>query len=523
MNKLSNPDKPVNFLFLITDQQRADYLGCYGHPLLRTPHIDAIAAQGTRFERFFVASPVCMPNRAALLTGRYPSVNGVRYNGNYLPYSASTFVEVLRAGGYRTALIGKSHVQPMTGEPPYARVDPATLGPIEEAWKDDAGDYTQEEPEHYEKPGRFEIQKPYYGFEHVDMVTKHSDQCSGHYLQWLREQTPQWQALRDRSNQLPHHYSCPQAIRTALPEELYNTSYIRDRAIDYLSRRADDDAPFFAFVSFPDPHHPFTPPGRYWDRYDPEDFAVERPFEAHKNPPPPLLWSRRKLLDGTRHTAAQDSFMAYEHELKQAMALTCGMISMIDDAVGTLIETLKASGQYDNTVIIFSSDHGDYLGDYGLLLKGALPFQAITRIPFIWSDPRRRSAQVNHALCSMLDIAPSIIERAGLRPYWGLQGKSFLAGEAIRDELMIEYQDGMCRMGFTQPAFVRSLITDHYRLTFYKGEPWGELYDLGNDPDESHNRWDDADYAAVRGGLSERLLRQMMNAVDQSPRSQRKA
>ena len=120
--------KAPNFLFIITDQHRADYLGCYGHPVVRTPNIDAIAAAGTRFDKFYVASPVCMPNRATLLTGRMPSAHGLRHNGNHLSYDASTFVDVLRVGGYRTALIGKSHVQAMTPFPATQPVDPASLG-----------------------------------------------------------------------------------------------------------------------------------------------------------------------------------------------------------------------------------------------------------------------------------------------------------------------------------------------------------------------------------------------------------
>jgi len=122
-----------NFLFIITDQHRADYLGCAGHPVLRTPHIDALAATGTRFEQFHVATPVCMPNRASLLTGRYPSVQGLRQNGEHLSYRANTFVDVLAASSYRTVSVGKSHVQPMTMHAPERRIDPAAVGLIDEA------------------------------------------------------------------------------------------------------------------------------------------------------------------------------------------------------------------------------------------------------------------------------------------------------------------------------------------------------------------------------------------------------
>ena len=126
--------KRPNFLFIITDQQRADWLGCYGHPVLKTPNIDSIAARGTVFENFHVASPVCMPNRASLLTGRYPSLHGLRYNGCALPTDANTFVNVLADAGYHTAAIGKSHLQPFTAMAPMGKTA-EEIGRMPEAWE----------------------------------------------------------------------------------------------------------------------------------------------------------------------------------------------------------------------------------------------------------------------------------------------------------------------------------------------------------------------------------------------------
>ncbi len=514
----------VNFLVIVTDQHRADYLGCYGHPLLRTPHIDALARRGVRFEDFHVASPVCMPNRASLLTGRMPSAHGLRDNGNILSWRANTFVEVLKQAGYRTAHLGKSHIQPMTGQAAESRIDPAALGLIEEAWKDDGGDYTQEQPHHYEQAERYAAKTPFYGYDEVDFVSQHGDQAGAHYLQWLKQKTPDAMALRDRANQLPHDYQCPQAYRTAIPEELYATSYIRDQAVDFLASTAGQDAPFFAFVSFPDPHHPFTPPGKYWDMYKPDDFDVPLPFDAHHNPPPPILWSRQQMQEGKRgQQGPQASFFASEREIREAMALTCGMITMIDDAVGKIMEALEASGQADNTVVIFTADHGDYMGDYGMMLKGPLPLRSITRVPFIWSDPQAANSAVCAALGSTIDIGPSILERAGLKPYYGIQGQSLLPvmrGEQDkREALLIEYQDSKSRQGFQTPAFVRTLVTKAHRYTVYKDQPWGELYDLVNDPHESCNRWDDAAYASHKHALTEQMVQALMKAVDQSPRA----
>ena len=166
-------NKP-NFLYIMTDQLRADWLGCYGHPVVKTPNIDALAAQGARFEKFYVATPVCMPNRASFMTGRFPSVHGLRYNGCLLSKRANTFVDVLKAGGYATATMGKSHLQPFTeieAQLPKAVSDEA---PIKEAWKTEPHEnYILEQPEKYRDDTVFEFPTPYYGFDHVDVVTGH--------------------------------------------------------------------------------------------------------------------------------------------------------------------------------------------------------------------------------------------------------------------------------------------------------------------------------------------------------------
>ncbi len=516
-----------NFLFIITDQHRADFLGCAGHPVLKTPHIDALAATGTRFERFYVATPVCMPNRASLLTGRYPSVHGLRQNGEYLTYRANTFADVLSANGYNTASIGKSHIQPMTEHPAEERVDPAALGLIREAWKDDEGSYENEVPERYAGNQKYEFPLPYYGYQHIDMVTDHGDQAGGHYLQWLRSQSAMADQWRDRKNQLPHEYKCPQAYRTPIPEELYSTSFIRDKALAYLDSVKNDDKPFFSFVSFPDPHHPFTPPGHYWGMYDPADFEARLPWGSHKNPTPPMQWLRAQQESGKRFASSPEAFMADADEIREAMALSCGMIAMIDDAVGAIVQKLRDTGKYDNTVIVFNADHGDYLGDFGLMLKGALPFRSITRVPFIWSDPASRQSRVSNALASTIDLAPTIMARAGVKPYYGVQGKSLLpvmdGSDILREQLLTEHQDGFARMGMPRYMMVRNLITDDWRYTVYRGEAWGELYDLKNDPDESHNLWDDPAHAKTRLHLGERLTHEMLENVDQSPHAKRRA
>ena len=519
---------PVNFLFIIADQQRADYLGCAGHPALQTPAIDSLAAAGFRLENMRVASPVCMPNRASLLTGRHPSAHGLRQNGRELSKRARTFADILRAGGYDAALIGKSHLQSMTGQPPrFAPEQPANPD-VPEAWRDDGENYAEEEPDKWKSDAPFRVALPHYGFNRADLVTLHSDQCGGHYYQWLRKQTPDADKLRDPANRLPHDYICPQAERTPVPEELYPTAYIRNRATEYLRDPARKKQPFFAFVSFPDPHHPFTPPGKYWGMYSPADMPAPLPYEAHRNPPPHLRAQRDMMRAGTQSTKETVAFMAGEREIREATALTCGMIAMIDDAVGEMLSALDETGLRENTVVVFTSDHGDYLGDFGLLLKGPVLLRGVTRVPFIWSDPAENfNGKTSEALCSTVDVAPTILSRAGLLPYNGMQGRDFLpvvrGDEPARDEALIEFEDNTPKMGFDKVPVARALLTNRFRLTLYLGCEWGELYDLQEDPQETRNLWDDSAYAETRRALAERLVRRMMAEGESSPFPRRRA
>jgi len=515
-----------NFLFFITDQHRADWLGCAGHLVVKTPYIDTLAAKGTLFEDFHVATPVCMPNRASLMTGRMPSVHGLRYNGCTLPARANTFVDVLAAGGYQTASIGKSHLQPFFDGVPKRDEDYSDRL-IPDAWKRDTSNYAQEQPGQYTTEDPYAFELPYYGFQKVDVVTGHGDRCGGHYQQWFRQACTNWRELTDPANELPHNYTCPQAYRTPIPEDLYPTTWIADRAIDYVSSCTEKSDPFFAFVSFPDPHHPFNPPGKYWDMYSPDQFDPDLPYKAHKNPTPPMEFLTERWQQGLGPEIPQSAFRTDRQHIKEAMALTAGMITMIDDQIGRVINALKESGQYDNTVIIFTSDHGDYLGDFDLLFKGALPFRSVTQVPMIWADPDATRPSKSHALASTIDVSASMLERAGLLPYHGMQGKSFLGcletEDSHRDALLIEYNDGASRLGFVPPARVRSLRTREWRFTTYSGLDWGELYDLSADPQETQNLWDDPAFASIKAELSLKLIDHLTAQMDESPLSERSA
>lgn len=520
--------KRPNILYFMTDQHRADWLGCAGHPVVRTPNIDSLAGRGTRFTNFYVTTPVCMPNRGAIFTGRYPSVNGLRHNGLPLPEDANTFVDLLRAAGYHTASIGKSHLQPFTDRPVKAEGRPEALNEaLPEARKVRDTRYDAEQPQTYEGDERYDVPTPYYGFDHVRLVTDHSDQCGGHYLQWLKQQTNEWAEIRDWANQLPHGYANPQAFRTRVPEELYPTSYIREEAKHFLAGRKDADEPFFAFVSFPDPHHPFTPPGKYWDMYDPDDFDVPLPFEAHRNPPEQLCKWKALMDEGVLPDNLQQAFMAPKRQIQEAMALTAGMITMIDDAIGDVLQALEESGKAEDTIVIFNADHGDYMGAFSLLLKGPFPHVSVNKVPFIWADPDNMAPKAVDGLAASVDIAPTILERCGVLPYFGMQGRSFLPqierDVPTREAVLIEHEENKMYPGLPAIPNIRNLVTTTHRLTVYKGLETGELFDTGADPNETLNLWDDPASSAVKSRLLFELSQAMLDAIEPGPRPLRYA
>lgn len=519
-----------NFILFITDQQRADHLGCYGSPV-PTPHIDSIAARGTRFSRFYVATPICMPNRATLMTGRMPSLHGARHNGIPLSLSATTFVDILAAAGWKTALIGKCHLQSMSPRKPtlgMPEVDPALVLPPDELREADKtilghGCYDQELRPKWLTGSTHELDLPYYGFRHVDLCVGHGDKVVGHYARWREARRPGADGLTGPENQLPgNDYVCPQAWRTALPEDLYPTHYVAEKTCDYLDAhaRSGGDEPFFIQCSFPDPHHPFTPPGKYWDMFDPADMELPANFHQSDAEVPAHVRALRAGRDGGKQNRDGQRVIAItEREAREAQALTRGMLANVDDRIGMVLAKLKALGLDRDTVVIFTADHADFMGDHQLLLKGALHYQGLVRVPFIWSDPDAPTGGgTREDPAGTLDIARTVLARAGLAPHNGIQGRD-LSGPADGDAAMvIEEHQRYGYMGFNHGFRLRTLMGKRWRLSIYDdGRAFGELYDLQEDPQELFNRFEDPACAAIRAALTEDLAHRMMRLADTSP------
>ena len=529
MQRMPTAPRRPSFVLFMSDQHRADLLGCAGHPVLRTPHIDRIAAAGVRFERCYVANPACMPNRASIMTGRQSSAHGARSNGVPLSHDEVTFVELLRDAGYATALVGKSHLQNYTGLPPrlarpQAGGQRVPAPALDQSRRDhlDGAAYGQEGPRDW-SAGANRVATPFYGFEHVDLVTGHGDLAEGNYLAWAAAQGADLRALRGPGNALPHDSRCPQAWRTAVPEELYPSRYIADAAARWLAARADSAQPFFLLVSFPDPHHPFTPPGRYWDLYRAEDMPAEPAFgDAGWAVPAHVQAVFDERAAGRAQLGGFGAFAVGEREAREAHALSCGMVACLDDAVGRVLAQLERDGRRDDTVLGFTSDHGEFLGDHRLLLKGPAHYQSLIRVPLLWADPGLgRAGAVTHQLASSIDLPATVLARAGIQAPWGMQGHSLLpvlAHDAPeRDAVLVEEEQQRLCFGFDRPPRVHTLVDARWRLSVYRDAPFGELYDLQADPRERVNLWDAPSHVAVQAALLARLVREQIAAVDSAP------
>lgn len=513
-----------NFLFVITDQHRADHLGCYGNGVVRTPAIDGLAARGKRFTRFTVATPICMPNRSTLMTGRMPSLHGSRHNGIPLSLDAVTFVDLLVAAGWRTSIVGKCHLQGISGRAPRLGMpapDPRLAAPprhLAEARAPKPGRYDQELPAKWRDDPGHDLDLPYYGFERANLCIGHGDGVEGHYGRWLDTHHPGVRALRGRDRQLAGNTTAlHDAWRSAVPVACHPSTYVAEETCRELDRLAAAKQPFFLQCSFPDPHHPFTAPGKYWDMYDPADIALPATFHSAAKRPARVA-DLHAARDENREAGRNSVVAITERQAREAIALTYGAITLIDDCIARVLARLEDLGLAENTVVVFTSDHGDFMGDHQLLLKGALHYCGLVRVPFIWSDPQLPgNGAVDASLAGTIDIARTILRRAGLAASNGMQGRD-LMGTSAPESMLVEDHQRFGYMGLDDGFRVRTLLTARHRLTLYEdGRTTGELYDLDADPGELDDRWSDPACASIRADLLAALAARMMSLAETSP------
>ncbi len=396
---LSSPsmNRP-NILWYCTDQQRFDTIGALGNPHVVTPTIDALVADGVAFTHAYCQSPICTPSRSSFMTGMYPSrVHNTRNGNESFPEYPPVITKLIAQSGYHCGLIGKFHLQ-SSGHRTEPRIDDGFS---------------------------------YWEFSHAPR----DDWPTGHdYAEWVRGRGGDLDAMRESEQRVA--------------PEMHQTTWASECAIDFISKqrsvsnqRSGTEKPWLLNVNIYDPHPPFIPPKVYADRFDPAEM------------PGPHF--RDTDLDQQRKLATldfQDEVRTPEqHDAHRVQALYYAMIAQIDDQFARILRALEESGQRDNTVVIFTSDHGEALGDHGLMFKGCRFYEGLVRVPLIFSWPGKfERGLVSDALVELLDLSSTLIELAGLSCPDYMQGKSLLpilCGRAdpnqLRSSVRSEYFDAL--------------------------------------------------------------------------------
>jgi arylsulfatase len=436
-----------------------------GNPHVHTPNLDRLVAEGTAFSHAYCQAPICTPSRASFLTGQYASTVHGCMNGNDRWAEAAPLVTKLLAdAGYDCGLSGKLHLAGAQG-----RIEPR---PVDDGYR----------VFHWSHQPR-------------DVWSE------GHaYADWIRAQGLNLREL----------YEHPETISPSL----HHTTWCTDRAIDFMEE--ERAGPWLMSVNVFDPHAPFDPPRSFLDRYDPAQMPGPLFRESD-------LAAQAKLsgVDFQNKARRPETFGA-----KEIQAAYYAMIELIDENVGRMLDTLERTGQRQNTVVIFTSDHGEMLGDHGLLLKGCRFYEGLVRVPLIFSWPGHMTGgMISDALVELTDIAPTLLEVCGLPVPERMQGRSLLpilSGESDphlhRDFVRCEYYralnpDVPGRDDF-EGTYATMIRDNHFKLVVYHGHDVGELFDLQTDPGEFQNLWDDPVYAGARFRLIKASFDALAFAVD---------
>ncbi len=461
----ASAERPPNILWVCSDQQRFDTIEGLNNSHIRTPNLRHFMSEAVTFTHAFVQNPVCSPSRASFLTGRYPHTAGLCMNGQRIRPSERLVTRIFADSGYTCGLSGKLHLSPVAGGRLEDRIDD---GYSRFSWSHD-------------------IQNLWPGH--------------NMWRVWLESQGVKW----------PERMADPAGV--PIDPKYMQTAWCADRAIDFM-REQRAFGPWLMSVNIFQPHHPFLPAKEILDRYDPE-----------KLPAP--LWQAGELdskpvYQRTAQANPNYPFLKMDDLARRRVtAAYYAMIEQVDAAFGRMLKALEDSGQADNTIVIYMSDHGEMLGDHGFYLKGPHFYDPATRVPLMIRWPKHYSAGVKcDALVEMLDLAPTLLEAAGIPVTDGMQGKpltALLTGKtsAHRDSVFTEFYD--VRPRSQQSVTASSVRTASSKLTVYHDLATGELYDLRKDPGEFRNLWDDPNSRPLKEELTLTLLNRLAATVDPMP------
>jgi len=488
-----------NILLITSDQHRGDCFGFEGRNI-KTPHLDRLAQEGTRFANCITPNAVCQPARSSILTGLLPCTHGVSDNGIDLTeqQGEAGFARLLADAGYHTGFVGKTHFSTHnTFKPTGTPEDRSTIPTLPEDWMG-----------------------PYMGFDHMEtMMLGHYANGAPtpppnalHYERWLFADSRGEEKIKLWQTHLEPDVDAPQTWNSALPSVWHHSSWVGNQSIRYLEKNQSE--PFVLWASFPDPHTPFDCPEPWSRLHHPDE--VDLPYHMERDLERRPWWHARSL-QGTpdmpdkalvAHRAKWSRVLPPgEAKLRHTIANYYGMISLIDHNVGRILSTLDELQLSDNTLVVFTSDHGEWLGDHGLLLKGPMLYEGLLRVGCIVRGPGVRRGKIIDDPISTLDLSSTFCDYADLSMPDGNHGvslKSLLQqGTGSRDFARSEWDLRPSRSGVELQ--LRTVRTRTAKLTLEALSGAGEMYDLASDPHEMHNCFGDPGYASLQRELMDMI------------------
>lgn len=485
------PIDTPNILLITSDQHHWAALG-HMDSTVQTPNLDRLAQGGCVFNRAYCPNPTCTPSRASIITGQYPSQHGAWSLGTKLPEAALTIGDLLSRAGYRTALIGKAHFQPLKGDSVYPSLESYPVIKDVGFWREFSGSF--------------------YGFDHVELARNHADEAhvGQHYAAWMEDKgLANWRSyFQDETTNEKREWSWD------LPEEYHYNAWIAERSNAFMELSVADKRPFFLWASFPDPHPPYLVPEPWDTMYDPTEMTVPRvsPGEHERNPihfamtqeASPDFGAWKEKDGNSMHGFG--SHLRGEEEKARDLAIYYGMISMMDKYIGQILDRLDSLGIADSTLVVFTSDHGHFYGQHGLIAKGPFHYEDLIRVPLTVRLPDRIPAGAeSESLQSLVDFAPTVLGFLGMevpRRMSGLDQSSVWRGakSAVRDHVIVENRH--------QPTTIhlKTYVNGRYKITVHYNRDYGELFDLESDPHELENLWNEPDKETLKTHLLLSLL-----------------
>ncbi len=476
--------KKPNILLITSDQQHWNTIGAFNKEIF-TPNIDRLVNKGTTFTRAYCPNPTCTPSRASIITGQYPSQHGAWSLGTKLSEDVLTIGDAFINEGYRTALIGKAHFQPLRGNDDYPSLEAYPLCNDLDFWR--------------------AFDEKFYGFEHCELARNHTVEflAGQHYAIWMEENgLKNWKdyfmkPLGNLHDDAKHKWE--------IPEKYHYNAWLAERSIAMLESYNANNENFFLWASFLDPHPPYFAPEPWDTMYDNKNITVpDINVEEHSNNPPHFNLTQVIQPDFSKYAESGftlHGFHSHLHdkeELRKDISVYYGMISLMDKYIGKILDKVDELGLSDNTIIVFTADHGHFYGHHGLIAKGPFHYEDMIKVPFVVRYPGKVPAgRVSSSLQSLVDLAPTFMSMADIPVPHCMTGVDqsdvwFGKREDIRSHIICENHHE------SATVHLKTFVDKRYKLTVYYNQLYGELFDLENDPKELNNLWNNPEYKELK-------------------------